>query len=67
MVADPSHAALGLTLPATAEPAGKTAETKKGNLKSLNAGASVLFEVEIGALAPAGAAEMSAKIKGIVG
>jgi hypothetical protein len=35
MVRDGSQAALGMTLPGTAEPAGKKAETAKGNLQQL--------------------------------
>ena len=56
MVADGSQAALGLTLPATAEPAGKAAETAKGNLQSIAAGGDRLFEVEVGALDASAAA-----------
>lgn len=66
MVSDGSQAALGLTLPATAEPAGKTAERAKGNLQTLPAGSMVRYEVEVGALEPAEAAAMVARIGAIM-
>ena len=50
---DPQHRALGLALPATSEPNGVTAERAKGNVRSLEAGASALFEFEAGALCDA--------------
>lgn len=42
--------ALGLALPATCDPEGYTAEKKKGNLKQLDGGASVTFNVTTGLL-----------------
>lgn len=50
MVVDGSHAALGMCLPGTAEPTGKASETAKGNLQHLQPGASVCYDIEVGAL-----------------
>jgi hypothetical protein len=58
--------ALGLILPATAEPEGYTAEKAKGNIKVLPAGGQFQFELEIGALTPAEAKQMAEKIAQIV-
>lgn len=44
--------ALGLVLPATAEPEGYLAEQAKGNLRTLPGGESFFFEIELGALNP---------------
>ena len=44
--------ALGLVLPATAEPEGYTAEKAKGNLKVLPPGGKFYCEMEIGCLDP---------------
>ena len=45
MVVDPRHAALGMALPATAEPTGKASERAKGNVWTLPPGKSVHFGV----------------------
>lgn len=55
--------ALGMCLPATAEPEGYHAELAKGNVRSLSGGASVRFDMQMGYLAPTEAAQMEAKIK----
>jgi len=57
--------ALGLLLPATAEPEGYTAEKAKGNIKVLPPGDEFRFSLEAGALSPAEAKEMEAKINQI--
>ena len=57
--------ALGLLLPATAEPEGYTAEKAKGNIKVLPPGGEFRFSLETGALSPAEAKEMEAKINQI--
>jgi hypothetical protein len=57
--------ALGLLLPATAEPEGYTAEKAKGNIKVLPPGGEFHFSLETGALNPAEAKEMEAKINQI--
>lgn len=58
----PDQDALGLLLPATAEPEGYTAEKNKGNIKILPAGESIKFEIETGLLTPEEAREMERKI-----
>jgi hypothetical protein len=58
--------ALGIILPATAEPEGYTAEKTKGNLKVLPAGGEFHFDLEVGALAPPEASQMEASIKQIL-
>lgn len=58
--------ALGLILPATAEPEGYTAEKAKGNVKVLPPGGKFHCQMELGALTPAEAQEMEAKIKAIL-
>ena len=50
IVVDPSHEALGLALPCTAGPTGKTAERAKGAVLSLGAGDTFVVEIEAGAL-----------------
>jgi hypothetical protein len=62
----PDQDALGLLLPATAEPEGYLAERAKGNLKVLPAGGQFHFELEIGALAPAEVGPMQEKISQIL-
>jgi hypothetical protein len=57
--------ALGLILPATAEPEGYTAEKAKGYIKVLPPGGEFRFSLEAGALSPAEAKEMEAKINQI--
>jgi len=63
----PDQDALGLILPATAEPEGYTAEKAKGNIKVLPAGEQMTFHVEAGALSPDEAKQMEAKILAILG
>jgi hypothetical protein len=58
--------ALGIILPATAEPEGYTAEKAKGNLKLLPPGGVFHFDLEVGALTPAEAREMEANITRIL-
>jgi hypothetical protein len=62
----PDQDALGLLLPATAEPEGYLAERAKGNLKVLPAGGQFHFELEMGALAPAEVGPMQEKISHIL-
>lgn len=62
----PDQDALGLCLPATAEPEGYQAEQAKGNVRTLAGGASVRFDMEMGYLAPAEAAQMAEKIAALV-
>jgi len=59
----PDQDALGLCLPATAEPEGYHAEKAKGNVRILPAGASVGFDMEAGYLTPGEARDMEAKIE----
>lgn len=58
--------ALGICLPATAEPEGYHAELAKGNVRSLGGGETVRFEMEAGYLAPDEAAQMAEKINALV-
>ncbi len=58
--------ALGMCLPATAEPEGFHAEQVKGNVRSLPGGATVRFDMEAGYLSPAEAAAMAEQIERIV-
>lgn len=58
--------ALGLVLPATAEPEGYTAEKGKGNIKMIPAGDSFHFDLEVGALTPVEAREMEIRIQQIL-
>jgi hypothetical protein len=44
--------ALGIVLPATAEPEGYHAEKAKGNIQTLGPGEATYFELVAGALAP---------------
>jgi hypothetical protein len=62
----PDQDALGLVLPATAEPEGYLAERSKGNLKLLPAGGQFHFELEMGTLAPGEARNMEQKISHIL-
>ena len=61
----PDQDALGLLLPATAEPEGYTAEKAKGNVKTLPGGAQWRCDMELGALTPAEAQAMAAEIERI--
>jgi hypothetical protein len=58
--------ALGIVLPATAEPEGYLAEKAKGNIKMLPPKGEFHFELEMGMLAPAEAKRMEKKITQIV-
>jgi len=62
----PDQDALGIVLPATAEPEGYLAEKAKGNVKVLPAEAEFHCEMEVGVLAPAEAKRTEAKIARIV-
>ena len=57
--------ALGLLLPATAEPEGYSAEKDKGNLKVLGPGAEWRCQYEMGALTPQEAARVESMIESI--
>lgn len=59
--------AIGLILPATAEPEGYSAEKAKGNLKIIPPGGEFHFDLEVGALTPAQTAEMETRINRILG
>lgn len=58
--------ALGMCEPATAEPEGYHAEKAKGNVRTLEAGATARFEMEAGYLAPADAVAMAQAIAALV-
>jgi len=58
--------ALGLVLPATAEPEGYLAERAKGNIKVIPPGAEFRCDLEIGTLAPAEAKRVGKKVARIV-
>jgi hypothetical protein len=62
----PDKDALGLNLPATAEPEGYLAEKAKGNVKVLPPRGQFYLELEMGALSPAEAQRMEEKIARIV-
>ncbi len=62
----PDQDALGMVLPATAEPEGYHAELAKGNVRSLAGGESVCFEMQAGYLAPVEAAQMAEKINALL-
>jgi hypothetical protein len=59
--------ALGLLLPATAEPEGYSAEKAKGNVRVLPAGAVFTCAYEMGALTAEEAQTMEKKIEAIAG
>jgi hypothetical protein len=61
----PDQDALGMSLPATAEPEGYLAEKAKGNVKTLPPGGVFHFEVEMGALPPPKARKIESKIEKI--
>lgn len=63
----PDQDALGMVLPATAEPEGYTAEKAKGHVKTLAGGASFTCEMEAGVLSAAEATQMETKISNILG
>jgi hypothetical protein len=54
--------ALGLVLPATAEPEGYLAEKAKGNIRSLPAGGVFHCNIEVGLLSPAAVEQMTHKL-----
>ncbi len=62
----PDQDALGLILPATAEPEGYTAEKAKGNVKSIPAGATWRCDYVMGALGPDAASQIRDQINQIV-
>lgn len=63
----PDQQALGLVLPATAEPEGYTAEKAKGNILSLAAGGTFHCAMRTGALDATSATAMAKKIADVVG
>ncbi len=63
----PDQDALGLVLPATAEPEGYTAEKAKGNVKTLPPGGTFHVDLEMGALHPEEARAIEGKIERILG
>ena len=62
----PDQDALGINLPATAEPEGYTAEKAKGNVKELPGGGVFVSEIEAGVLTLAEAAELETHIESII-
>jgi hypothetical protein len=58
--------ALGFAMPATAEPEGYTAEKTKGNIKVIQGGGNISFEIVAGYLNPVEAQKVEAKIGEIV-
>ena len=62
----PDQDALGIVLPATAEPEGYSAEKAKGHVKTLAGGAEWRCDMELGALPPAEAQAMAAEIEKMV-
>ena len=62
----PDQDALGIVLPATAEPEGYSAEKAKGNIKVLPAGGCYTFEMEAGVLSAAEAQAMEAHVNQIL-
>ncbi len=62
----PDQDAIGILLPATAEPEGYSAEKAKGNLQVIPPGGVWTCHMEMGALDAAGAAEESALIERII-
>ena len=60
------QAAMGLALPATAEPEGYHAEKGKGNIKVLAGGESVRLNLRAGALTTAEAAATESKIEALL-
>jgi hypothetical protein len=62
----PDQDALGMVLPATAEPEGYHAEKAKGHIKTIPAGGSYAVEMEAGVLTPDEAQAMAQQIRQIV-
>jgi len=63
----PDQDALGMVLPATAEPEGYHAEKEKGNLKVIEGGESFSSEMEVGVLSAEEAEAMADRIAEILG
>lgn len=63
----PDQDALGLVLPATAEPEGYSAEKAKGNIKVLGPKAVFAVNFEVGALTAAEAREIEARVERMTG
>jgi hypothetical protein len=63
----PDQDAMGLCLPATAEPEGYHAEKAKGNIVVLPGGATWHIDLKVGTLSAERAAEVASTIAGIVG
>ncbi len=63
----PDQDALGMDMPATAEPEGYTAEKTKGNIKTLPAQGQVHFDMQVGMLTPDEAQATEAKISKVMG
>jgi len=63
----PDQDAIGLCLPATAEPEGYTAEKKKGNIVVVPGQGNWHFDLEVGALDAERAAQVEAQIEQILG
>lgn len=63
----PDQDALGMVLPATAQPEGLAAETAKGHLKTLPGGETFIADMILGALTPEEAAAMADHIAEILG
>jgi hypothetical protein len=62
----PDQDALGMCLPATAEPEGYHAEQAKGNVRALTGNTSVRFDMEVGYLTPEQARQMESHVAHIV-
>lgn len=63
----PDQAALGMVLPATAEPEGYQAEKAKGNIRTLDGGATFHCSMEAGVLTPDETEAMTRHIEQILG
>ncbi|MEZ4863352.1 MAG: DUF4432 family protein [Caldilineaceae bacterium] len=63
----PDQAALGMVLPATAEPEGYHAEKAKGNVRTLGGGESFQCALEVMVLTPAESSQMAKHIQQILG
>ena len=59
--------ALGIVLPATADPEGYSIEKAKGNIRTLQPGESFSCQLEAGVLSAEEAQQMAAKIRGMIG
>ncbi len=63
----PDQDALGLVLPATAEPEGYIAEKAKGNIKIVPAGGTFDVDIDVGALPPEDVGPIVERIRAIIG